>query len=32
MSRDESLGVTIPEFVIQEAKEKCFEIDIKALK
>jgi len=29
---EESVGVSIPEFVIQEAKEKCFEIEVKTLK
>ena len=29
---EESVSVSIPEFVIQEAKEKRFEIEVKALK
>jgi hypothetical protein len=27
-----SQGISIAEFVVQEAKEKCFEIDVLALK
>lgn len=32
MDFSESTGVSIPEFVIQEAKEKSFEIEVRALK
>ena len=29
---EQQSGISIPEFVITEAKEKCFEIDVRTLK
>jgi len=32
MSSEFSSGLTLSEYVIQDAKEKCFEIEVKSLK